>query len=179
MSQIGIKKQHLIESLDRKLRDFNKKSSSVFTKNENKEEFKKKVEYCVWKMKAIWYHHNNIQSIEMEHIDSVIQDIRGKYLTGEFKFFTIEKVEFEFEAFFFQSKACLDIFSRSFKPYLKNESRNTKGLKKELALADTQRWHVAVDSGAASDAERLGEADHQPDSPWSQCQHCQLPGPPG
>lgn len=134
LQPLFLKKHPLIDSLDQQIRAiFNeKKPSLVYKKIDNKEDFKKRFWLCIRKMQALWYHFNNILILEGEYINKITEFHKVVPYTGGYEAFSPEKMEFEFEAFLLQSKACLDVFSRSFKPYLKNESSNTKKLKKEL-----------------------------------------------
>lgn len=134
LQPLFLKKHPLVESLDQQLRDIinEKKASSLLKKLDNKEDFQKRVWRCIWKMQALWYHSNNILTLEEEYKHKIKEFHKTFPYTGGYEAFSTEKEELEFEAFILQSKACLDVFSRSFKPYLKNESKNTKRLKKEL-----------------------------------------------
>lgn len=131
LRSLHLKKHPLIDSLDQQIRD-NKKLSSIFKDLDSKKDFQERVWRCIWKMQAMWYHFNNILILEEEYMDKIKEFHRVCPYAGGYEAFSTEKMELELEAFLLQSKACLDVFSRSFKPYLKNESSNTKGLKKEL-----------------------------------------------
>lgn len=131
LQPLFLKKQPLIDSLDQQIRD-EKKLSSIFREKDSKKEFRERVWLCIWKMKAIWYHFNNIVILEEQYLRKIKEFHQAFPYTGSYEAFSTEKEELELEAFLLQSKACLDVFSRSFKPYLKNQSGNTKSLKKEL-----------------------------------------------
>lgn len=131
LQPLFLKKHPLIDSLDQQIRD-ERKLSLAFKETGDKKDFQKRVWRCIWKMQAVWYHFNNILTLEEEYTRKIKEFHKRFPYSGAYEAFSTEKEELEFEAFLFQSKACLDVFSRSFKPYLKNEPSNTKTLKKVL-----------------------------------------------
>lgn len=113
-----------------------KVKSENLRKIEFKIDFRNSIGSVIHKMSAMWYHYNNIVALEEEY-QNKIKEYHEKVPLAGWESIGVEKIEFEFEAFLMQAKACLDIFSRSFKFYLKSVNpRDTKDLKKFLENPD-------------------------------------------
>ena len=66
LQPLFLKKHPLIDSLDQQIRD-EKKLSLIFEEIDNKKDFQERVWRCIWKMQALWYHFNNILTLEEDY----------------------------------------------------------------------------------------------------------------
>lgn len=95
-------------------------------------EYRNSIDGVIHKMSAMWYHYSNIVALEEEY-ENKIKEYHEKVPLAGWEAVGVEKIEFEFEAFLMQAKACLDIFSRTFKFYFRNiDARDTKDLREKL-----------------------------------------------
>lgn len=120
---------HFIEKLEQ-----NKNLS-----NSQKEFIKKKLISCRYKLCSLEYHDKNIVKIEKEY-KKTLKNILKNPLFKEPTTMTIEipEIIFEFEAFLFQCKAFLDIYSQAIGNLFGERPSNIKRLKKVLSSCKEQ-----------------------------------------
>ncbi|MDD5692191.1 MAG: hypothetical protein PHP10_03320 [Candidatus Omnitrophica bacterium] len=120
---------------------------------EHRTDFFDAIHDVLFKIDAMDYHLKRIKELRDLYLSESRKSLQfapNEYSTGICM--NTDKIIFEFESFLFQADACLNIFSRSFRFYLKQESKSTKTLKiKILELLKKPHFSKDKELKAVSD----------------------------